>query len=67
MLTEDEVRKKHSKRLKKELKRKAEDDDVKVEKEISVRDLVRRLSEYMIILLYIYLRILSIYSMSFYL
>ncbi|XP_022656583.1 WD repeat-containing protein 3-like isoform X2 [Varroa destructor] len=44
MLTEDEVRKKHSKRLKKELKRKAEDDDVKVEKEISVRDLVRRLN-----------------------
>ncbi|OQR79441.1 WD repeat-containing protein 3-like [Tropilaelaps mercedesae] len=44
MFSEDETRKKHSKRLKKELKRKAEDDNIHVQTEITVRDLFRRLN-----------------------
>lgn len=42
ILTESEVHRKHSKRVKKETKRKAEDDDLTVNPEITVSDLFRR-------------------------
>lgn len=45
MLSDEEARKKHSKRLKKELKRKAEDEELHIETEVTIRDLFRRLSE----------------------
>ncbi|XP_018493738.1 WD repeat-containing protein 3 [Galendromus occidentalis] len=42
ILTESEVRKKHSKRLKREIKRKAEDDDLVVNSGVTVSDLFKR-------------------------
>ena len=45
ILSEAEVRKKHAKRIKKETKRKTEDDDLTVNAEITVSDLFKRFGE----------------------
>lgn len=45
ILSEAEVRKKHSKRVKREMKRKAEDDDLTINPEITVSDLFKRFGE----------------------